>query len=341
MRYQFIVSIICILLFLWLIPAALAHAPLAPGENQDLSHATVIPDPLKSWVVYGHLHEPGEAAYFRMEISEGDQLVLALNVNQAGAPIPDLIVMGPGIPSSGPVPSSIEVPPGSGSLVIPGTTPDRAMYEAFSPSVVYEVASYSDQVGMPGTYYAVVYNTGKELDYSQVVGYKEEFTAAEWLVIPFSVIGIYLWEGQSPWFVAAPYIIVILFGMALIYWHQKKSGNARTIQSWVASIAGLLYIATGVSTLDQMFWVFSFTGYSPESSITLLFAFIPILLGIGALWIGRPKALVSIGERIFLVVIGGLGLVAWAGLIIGPVLALLAAVLPVDIKSEQRSGATP
>jgi len=341
MRYRFIVSILCISALLWLVPAASAHTPLAPGENKNLAGATVIPDPLKSWVVYGHLHEAGEAAYFRMEMAQGDRLVLALNVNQAGAPFPDLIVTGPGIPSSGTVPLSVEVPPGTASLVIPGTTPDRAMYEAFSPSVIYEVASYSATIEMPGTYYAVVYNTGNELDYGQVIGYREEFTAAEWLVIPFSQIGIYLWEGQSLWFVAAPYIIVVLVGMVLVFWQQKKAGDTRTIQAWVASLAGLLYIATGGSTLNQMFWVFSFTGYSPESSITLLFAAIPILLGIWALWIGRPKTPVSPRERISLVIIAGLGLVAWAGLIIGPVLALIAAILPVHAMKERGSKGTP
>ncbi len=341
MRYRFIISILCISALLWFAPAASAHTPLAPGENQNLAGATVIPDPLKSWVVYGHLDEPGEAAYFRMEMAQGDRLVLALNINQAGAPIPDLFVMGPGIPSSGTVPPSVEVPPGTGSLVIPGTTPDMAVYEAFSPSVIYEVASYSADIEIPGTYYAVVYTTGHELDYGQVVGYKEEFTAAEWLVIPFSQVGIYLWEGQSPWFVAAPYIIVILVGIGLMVWQQKRVGNTRMIQAWVASLAGLLYIATGVSILNQMFWVFSFTGYSPESSITLLFAAIPILLGFLALWIGRVKPLVSPRDRISLVIIGGLGLVAWAGLIIGPVLALIAAFLPVHIRSELRSKEFP
>jgi hypothetical protein len=341
MRYHVILSILCISALLWFAPAASAHTPLAPGENQNLSGATVIPDPLKSWVVYGHLHGPGEAAYFQMEMAQGDRLVLALNVNQAGAPIPDLIVIGPGISSSGTVPPSVEAPPGTGSLVIPGTTPDRAMYEAFSPSVIYEVASYSANIEVPGTYYAVVYNTGHELDYGQVIGYREEFTAAEWLVIPFSQIGIYLWEGQSLWFVAAPYIIVVLVGMVLVFWQQKRAGDTRTIQAWVASLAGLLYIATGVSTLNQMFWVFSFTGYSPESSITLLFAAIPILLGFWALWIGRPKTPVSMRERISLAIIGGLGFVAWAGLIIGPVLALIAAFLPVHIIGDQRSKEIP
>jgi hypothetical protein len=340
MRSGVILSIFCIS-FLVLLPTASAHAPLAPGDNQDLSGATFIPDPLKSWVVYGHLHEPGESAYFRMEMAQGERLILALNVNMADAPVPDLILMGPDIPSSGNVPPSIEVPPGTGSQVIPGTAPGRGVYEAFSPSVIYEVASYSADIEIPGTYYAVVYNTGDELDYSQVVGYKEEFTAAEWLVIPFSQIGIYLWEGQSPWFVAAPYFVVILAGIGLMAWGQKRGERSRTIRAWVASLGGLLYISSGFSTINQMFWVFSFTGYSPESAITMLFASIPILLGIGALWIGRPGVMVTTRGRVSLVIIAGLGLVAWAGLIIGPVLVLLAVILPENFPQPQKSGENP
>jgi hypothetical protein len=324
MRFP-ILFLICIALMI--VPVS-AHAPLAPGENGNLAGATVISDPLKSWVVYGHLHEAGDTAYFRLDMQNSQRLVLALNVNRGDAPVPDLIVMGPGIESSGTVPESLEIPPGSGVLVIPGTRPTSAGYEAFSPSALYEVAAFTTVINESGTYYAAVYAPEGELSYSFVAGYTEEFTAAEWLTVPLSVIGIYLWEEQSPWFVAAPYLVVILGGIGLLYWQQKRTGNTRTIPVWIASIAALLYIGTGVSTINQMFWVFSFTGYSPESTITLVFAAIPILLGLVALWTCRKGRLVTIRDRVVLLIVGGLGLVFWAGLIAGPVLLIMAVIIP-------------
>jgi hypothetical protein len=322
------VFILCLGLFLVVLFPAAAHAPLGAGENGDREHATLIPDPLKSYVVYGHLHEAGETAWFRMEMARGDRLILAVNVNRADAPVPDLVVMGPGIEGSGAVPPSIVVPAGGGALVIKGTPPGKGEYEPFSPSVIYETASYTTILMEPGTYYAVVLATEGETDYGFVVGYKEQFTAAEWLLIPFSLIGIYLWEGQPAWAVAAPYILVILAGIGLLLWREKDTGEKRGIREWVATFAGLLYLGTGASTLYQMFWVLSRTGFTPACIVTIILAIIPVLLGTWILFLGRPGLPDTRRRRISLAVAGGLGFVAWAGLLVGPALALLAAVLP-------------
>lgn len=320
-----------LILALGLLPVTLpasAHAPLAAGENGDLAHATLIPDPLKSSVVYGHLHGARDAAYFRMELARGDRLVLAVNVNRADSPIPDLVVMGPGIQPSTQIPLFLEIPAGSGVRVIPGAPPAEAVYEPFSPSVIYEVADYTTIPGEPGTYYAVVMASGEETDYSFVVGYREEFTVGEWILLPASLVHIYLWEGQPGWAVAAPWLIVLLAGLGILAWQQERDGRARGTRAWLASLAGLLYIGTGASTLCQMIRALSLTGFTPECTITLIFAIIPILLGIWALRLGRPGLSPTEGMRLSLLAVGVLGLVAWAGLIAGPVLALSAAMLP-------------
>jgi hypothetical protein len=321
------------LLLLWITLAlvtfpASAHAPLGAGENGDIAHATPIPDPLKSYVVYGHIHEAGEAAWFRMEMDRGDRLVLAVNINRAGATVPDLIVAGPGIEPSGTVPPAIVLPAGNNARRIRGTPPEKGEYEPFSPSVIYETASYETVIREPGTYYAAVLATGGETDYSFVVGYKEQFTAAEWLFIPFSLIGIYLWEGQPAWAVAAPYLIVILTGLGILLWQQGRKGKTRVAREWVATIAGLLYLGTGASTICQMIWCLSFTGYTSLSIVTLVFAIIPVLLGIWILRVGRPGLPDTRRSRASLALAGVLGFVAWAGLLLGPALALLAAILP-------------
>jgi hypothetical protein len=96
----------------------------------------------------------------------------------------------------------------------------------------------------------------------------------------------------------------------------------------MASLAGLLYLGTGASTLCQMIRALSLTGYTSLATITLIFAIIPILLGIWILRLARPGLPDTRQGRISLGVAGVLGLVAWAGLLIGPVLAIVAAVIP-------------
>jgi hypothetical protein len=70
------------------------------------------------------------------------------------------------------------------------------------------------------------------------------------------------------------------------------------------------------------------TGPSPAIIVTLVFAIIPMALGILALRVGRTLSIRTMQDRGSLMLIGILGLILWAGLIIGPVLAIVAAVLP-------------
>ena len=327
MQVPRIILVTCIIACLLVLPAN-AHAPFEPGDNAALYNATRVIDPAKSSVAYGHLHEAGDAAYYRLDMQEGRRLVIAVNANHAGAPVPGLVVMGPGIPSAGTLPPDIEIPPGNGAVVIPGTPAEFAMYEPFSPSVIYGVSSFSNIIEQPGTYYAVVYATAPDTSYSFVAGYKEEFTPVEWLSVPISLLNIYLWEGQSPWFIAAPCIIVVLAGLAILYWRQEKAGAARTPPRWLSSMAGLLYLGTAAVTLNQMIWALAYTGFSSSALVTVFFILVPVVLGLLALWIGRPGITFSIRDRAILFLVGILGLAFWAGIYIGPVLALTAGLIP-------------
>jgi hypothetical protein len=326
MRCRLPLILLCAVLAPAIFPAS-AHVALATRENGNLAYATPIPDPLRSSVAYGHL-QAGKAAYFRMEMERGNRLVLAVTVNRADSPVPDLVVMGPGIQPSRQVPIGVEMPPASGVRIIPGSPPEKGEFEPFSPSVIYHVASFTTTVDEPGTYYAVVLAHGEETDYGFVVGYKEEFTVGEWILIPASLVHIYLWEGQSGWAVAAPYLIVFLACLGILSWQQMEEGKVRGTRAWLASLAGILYIGTGGSTLYQMLRALFLTSSTMESAITMVFALIPIILGVWALRLGRPGLSPTEGMRLSLLAVGILGLVAWAGLIAGPVLALTATMLP-------------
>ena len=320
---------LCVILLLLLVLPVLGHVPLTAGENTGLDAATVIDQPEKSFVIYGHLHEPGDVAYYRFDMSAGQKLHASLMTSGKGAPVPDLIIMGPSLLSFGIPPASLIVPHDTGVIVINGRPPQVPGYEPFTPSATFEVASYSMPVQATGTYYVAVHTSGGEQGYSLAPGFKEEFSATEWLFVPVNVIGIHVWEGQSPFVVLAPCIALVLLGGALQLWQQKRRGIHRSLFSWCAILAGLLYLGGATITLTQMVRALSLTGFSPSCMITLIFAAIPIALGVWALRAGmRASHPLPVSARISMGVIGLLGLLFWAGLIVGPVIAFVAAIVP-------------
>jgi hypothetical protein len=322
-------SAVLFLLILALIIPAHAHVPLNAGENENLATATVIGQPEKSYVIYGHIHEPDGLAYYRFDMTTGQTLHVSLMVGGKDAAVPDLVITGPGILTSGTPPASLQVPPGSSVFVIPGRVPERAEYEPFTPSATYQVASHTHQITDAGTYYVAVHTAEGEQDYSLAPGFKEEFSATEWLFVPVNVIGIHVWEGQSPFVVLAPCIALVLLGGALLLWQQRRRGIHRSLFSWCAILAGLLYLGGASITFTQMVRALSQTGFSPSCVVTLIFAAIPIALGVWALRAGfsaeRP---LTVSRRASMAVIGMFGLLFWAGFIIGPVIAFIAAVVP-------------
>jgi hypothetical protein len=79
--------------------------------------------------------------------------------------------------------------------------------------------------------------------------------------------------------------------------------------------------------LLQMF--IALMGSNPGSVFILTFfiALIPILLGILILKIVH-RGHVGKGERVTLIVVGIIGLFSWAGLVVGPLVAILSGLLP-------------
>ncbi|MCX6682407.1 MAG: hypothetical protein NTY71_05425 [Methanoregula sp.] len=327
-RRCFPVLLFILVIFL-ILPPACGHVPLSAGENDNPASATVINQPEKSYVIYGHIHEPDGVAYYRFDMTTGQTLHVSLMVNGKDAAIPDLVIMGAGIPVSGTPPASLRIPQGSAVFVIPGRLPEHAEYEPFTPSAIYQVASYTALVPASGTYYVAVHTSRGEQDYSLAPGFKEEFSATEWLLVPVNVIGIHTWEGQSPVIVLAPCIAVVLLGIALLLRQQRRTGVSRSPFSWLAITAGLLYLGGASITFTQMVRALGITGWDPSAILTLIFISIPVVLGIVALRTGFGSGQpVLAKERVVLAVIGLLGLLFWAGLIIGPVIAFVAAVVP-------------
>jgi hypothetical protein len=245
------------------------------------------------------------------------------------APVPDMVVMSPG--NSGSIdglPQTIDVPPGYRAELIKGQKPVTAEYEPFSPAAIFNVASYSKNITQPGTYYVAVISPADETQYSIAVGYLEEFSLQEWVLVPINLIKTHLWEGQSIIAILSPFLAIIILGLILIARHECDTRIKKPLVFWLGTIAGLCYLGSASIVLVQMVRILMVTGPSAGVIITLIFALIPIMLGIWALRITRSTSPQSKKDRLSLGVIGLFGLLFWAGLIIGPAIAFIAALVP-------------
>ncbi len=200
------------------------------------------------------------------------------------------------------------------------------------------MARFNITVPQDSDYYIAVVGDGGA-KYSLAPGFREEFTAAEWLMIPISVISIHLWEGQAPAAVVAPGIIVVVGGLVLAVLYGKKKGMMRDPVSWLILLSGLLYLGGAAMTGLQMVHTVLLTGYSSGVVLTLLLMAGPLILGIVAIRAGirSPGPGHSLVSGAWMAVIGILGLLLWAGLLIGPLLALAASAI-ILVRSFGRSG---
>jgi hypothetical protein len=339
-RYQHMTGrissiILLAILITLLVPIAGAHVPELPPSSPGLSGAVIIPDPAKSYAYYGTLHEPGEADYYAIALNEGDLLHVQISTPDPGPFTPAMAIMGPGISGQDQVPPFVGVPARSGVIVIPGSRPEEASYEPFTPMSMYEIGSFDTNVTAPGTYYIAVYDTGTTGRYILAPGYVEEFSPVEWVTVPLQVISIRFWQGQSFLLIFGPLIATFVIGLLVILRLRPDMYQRPSLFFWAGIVAGLLFVASGVTVLVQMGIALATAGPGAFYSLTLLFAFLPIILGILVIWLAN-RAGTGTRSRILMAVLGILGLVVWAGWIIGPAIAIIAAFLP-DSRVPEKS----
>ena len=313
-------------------PAADAHAPLSAGDNESLSTATSISDPTKSWAVYAELHTEGEAQYYRLEASRGDVIPLQLfrspGEEDTGF-VPSLVVMGPGVQDSGKVPAFVERPAGAGAAVVPGSPARDLTYEPFAPGATRQIARTTLEASKDGAYYVAVYGNDRGGRYGLAIGSRESFTVSEWLTVPLFFAGVYTWEGRPLWLVYLPAALIVAAGVVLLLLWRRPAERRLQLRGWIASLAGLLFIASGATVAVQMVVALSRAGPDPALAVTVFLAALPIALGAVTLWLAsRRTAGWTTGARLALAALGAAGLVLWAGWIAGPALALVAALLP-------------
>jgi hypothetical protein len=334
---------ISILLLLFLVSSVMAHAPLGSGDNESIDKATVISDPTKSWAIYAELHSDGDAQYYAFNITTGQKIHAMLfksMISEESGFTPRLVIIGPNVTEQGTIPTyvNVTIPSGDHALVVESMEP-TATYEPFSPSSFYSLSDETIDAPVEGTYYVVVYeqsSTPTGGHYGLAIGDRETYTIDEWILIPFNLMTIYQWEGQSLALVLTPMIAAIIVGIISITWRFRKQLNLANPMAWLGVIAGLTFIGTAATTLYQMLAAATRVALGADALVTLIFVIVPLAIGLVTLWLSlKDSNKASVKKRVYFVILGFAALFMWAGLIIGPILAILASVMPINLRKEE------
>ena len=337
---------LAVTLFL-LLPLVMAHAPLGTGDNESIDKATVIPDPTKSWALYSQLNSDGDAQYYTFNITSGQKIHVMMYKStrpEDATFTPRLVIIGPNVMAQGNIPSKITIPSGLSAQLVNQTEP-QPTYEPFSPSTFIGLADETMENPTAGQYYVVVYEQSdapKGGNYGLAIGDRETYTIDEWILIPFNLMNIYQWEGQSLVLLLAPMIAALAVGFILVTWRWRKQNNLTNPMAWLGAVAGIMFIGTSATTFLELLVAATKVTVGTEAIITLIFALIPLVLGIVTLRLSiRNSQQASLKKRIYYVILGIAALFIWAGLIIGPILAIVASLMPTSVKKTASSTNTP
>ena len=342
-RVIYSITAILLIVALVLLPAitALAHSPLFPKGNHSPSTAYQINDPAKSWAIYTALEHEDSSDYYQFTLSKDEKIQVSLIVSTSPSKsefVPSFAVLVPGLTQEDSLPTYVEVPDGYGIILVEGTDPGQATYEAFSPSWFYEVGKLTTNAPVDGTYYVVVFNhtyadvihnhIHEAANYGIVIGYIEQFTLLELILVPYSVQEIYIWEGQSQFIVLLPIILVLIVGGIILYWRSRRGMAPRGVSKWLAAFAGLAFLGTAANTINQMLLAFIATGITGEAIITLVIVIISIILALFTfMYTVRGMPALTLWRRLVLIAIGVVALFTWSGLYLGPALVISAALV--------------
>lgn len=304
-----------------LLPNVFAHVPLQ-GEGYGIADAVFIDDPLKSWVIYTE-YKDNRPLYYAFNLSINDQLRAGLlTVDQDF--IPDLTILGPGLPLDfgEHFHDEFEIPDGYGLIHIHGERQEAKEYEPFTPSSYYHVLDASITVNQSATYFLIVDSATGSGKVGVVLGYLESFTPIEWLRVPFDVTFVHHWEGQDYLVILLPMMVIVFGGLLLNGYYFKPNLNT---SQFLAFTGSLLYFGSAGIILHQMIIGLIGATYNSLVFVTLIFIILPVVLGYSILRKVFQTNL-SKGQKLRLVIYSGLGIALWAGYLIAPLLVLVSLV---------------
>ncbi len=296
-----------------------AHAPVITVGDEGIDNAVHIDDPLKSWAFYGTFENAGSVSYYEFYLETGDRLWFSVFTPQKDVIYPEVVLIGPGIQSTGELPEGVVVLENNGYIIITGESPDKPDYEPFTPASNYQWLKYEHIAEVPGTYYIAMVNNGTGPgNYGLAVGYLEEFSVSEWGLIPLSIANVRIWEGNSPAFVIGFPLLVVIFGFLYLFRFKKEPVQVKP-KTVMGVAGGLAYIAGSVFMLIQALMALYKTGFEASFGVTAIFILIPLILGSLILrYIVKPAKY----QGVKLLVLGALGLFVWAEYVIGLILVI-------------------
>jgi hypothetical protein len=136
-----------------------------------------------------------------------------------------------------------------------------------------------------------------------------------------------VWQGQPLPLVLLPIIGAVAGGA--IWFGKRTDGIGLWPGAWLLAVAGFSYIGSAILILAETVLAGLVTGPESAMMVTVFFAALPLI--IGGLMVRNSARLTgppSLGGRGLILLYGILGFVFWAGVIIGPVLAIAAACMP-------------
>lgn len=277
------------------IPLAAAHVPLVGSEHREI-------DASRSWAFYEEL-EQGETDVWSFDLQAGERIFILVSVPVGTTWAPDVELTGP-----------------TGDVALDATT--RIGYEPFTPYASREIVRLDAPAPTTGRYSLVI--TGSGGPYALGFGIAESFSLTEWITIPYQVLLIHLWQGQSGWLLALPYLVglVVAFGYSAL-----RNHTARAVPQVAA--AGL-FLGSGLERALQL-GIAGAEGASDvltAGTLTAILAAVSIALAWGTWRAKNPWALVALGVvSVFL----------WAGLYVGSLLAISAGIASLALRRRAAS----
>lgn len=271
--------------------AALALlAPIAAAHVPSIDPGDrVIDDASRSWAFYDEL-PPGAAHTWTFTLQRGEPLFISVSVPTGATWTPEATLTGP-----------------TGD--IPLERVDGIGFEPATPYASREAWSLDETAPAGGEYTLTI--TGEGGPYALGFGLAERFTPQEWVTIPIAAARIHRWEGQSAWWIALPYAL----GIAALALPGAPRAPARPL---LPRVAAGLFLGTALDRGIQIGRAFAAGGMPPAWGWAFTLVFLLAALGLAvAAWRARsPLALALIGI---------VGLVTWAGFLLGPFVAFVAA----------------
>jgi len=312
--------------------AVLGDAPPAVAANETMGKAVVIDDPAKTQSIHGELGEAGDFHYYRFAIKKDERILINLIKSPADVDfIPNMALLGPGLPRQDAISESIKVPDTMGWRILQGKQPLEATYDGFSPGSFYTMAELDTAAPEDGNYYIVIFSGTGGGRYGLSLGYQGTFTVEEWLTLTYKAFGTHRWQGQNWAFILGPVLIPLAIGGAWFWWRRRndKKKTPRTYFEWAAATAGLLFGASAISFAVQTGLAVASSQFTWQVGISVIFIVIPAVLSYVTLRISlRRRRVASISTRMVIFSMGIFAFIFWGGWLVGPVLAIVAAFLP-------------